>query len=162
MSLFARLRRFAWNAPPATPFEAGVAALERRNVEAALAHFDAALAAATLASERAAIHNKRGIAYVQTRETESAVLAFLAALELEPYVPAIVNLGNMLLEAGDVDEAIAHYEAALRLDDEYAFAHLNLGVAYKRIGRRGDAVREFRRANRLERRLKGKRPHADS
>ena len=131
-----------------------MAALGRRHVEEALSHFDAALAAATTDGERAVIHNKRGIAYVQARNIEAAVNAFLAALEIEPHVPAIVNVGNLLLEAGDVDEAIVHYEAALRLDDEYATAHLNLGVAYKRIGRRSDAVREFRRANRLDGRLK--------
>ncbi|GAC1419750.1 MAG: hypothetical protein NVSMB5_11820 [Candidatus Velthaea sp.] len=154
MSLFARLRLFAWNAAPATPFAAGVAALERRRVSEALALFDAALGEATSAGERAAIHNKRGIAFVQAGDIEAAVHAFLAALEIESHVPAIVNIGNLLLEAGDVEEAIVHYEAALRLDDDYATAHLNLGVAYKRIGRRSEAVREFRRANRLEGRLK--------
>jgi tetratricopeptide (TPR) repeat protein len=64
-------------------------------------------------------------------------------------VPAIVNVGNLLLEDGVIDDAIEHYQAALRIDDTYAPAHLNLGIAYRRLGRRADAVREFRRANRF-------------
>ena len=47
-------------------------------------------------------------------------------------VPAIVNAGNLLLEDGDVDGAIARFEAAIALDPDYPEAHHNLGVAYRR------------------------------
>ncbi len=154
MSLFARLRRFASRRPPA-PLAAGVAALERRRIDEALVHFARALEIAATDAERAAAHNKRGLAELARADRGAAIDAFASALAHEPrFVPAIVNVGNLLLEDGAIDEAIAHYEAALRIDDESAVAHLNLGIAYKRLGRRGDAVREFRRASRLEGRLK--------
>ncbi len=45
------------------------------------------------------------------------------------------------------------YERAIRSDEEYAPAHHNLGVAYKRMGKTGEAVRALRRAHRLEGRV---------
>lgn len=80
--------------------------------------------------------------------------AFEAALAIDArYAPALVNVGNLHLEAGETDEAIRYYERAVLSDDDYAPAHHNLGVAYKRLGRTGDAVRELRKATRLEGRV---------
>jgi len=154
--VFGRFRWFPKRAGDLSALEAGVAALDERRFSDALGYFDRALAGES-ESDRAVLHNKRGIALVRLRELERALDAFVAALEIEQHVPAIVNIGNLLLESGDIDDAIVHYEAALRIDDDYATAHLNLGVAFKRLGRRAEAVREFRRANRLESRLKRSR-----
>lgn len=156
MNLFAKLRQFAWpfwlrSEQPLSPLAAGVRALDRGRTAEALAFLDAAHLAARTDAERAVIENKRGVAYVQRGDRAAALAAFSAALDADPRcVPALTNIGNLLLEDGALDEAIVHYEAALRLDDDYALAHLSLGVAYKRLGRRGDAVRELRRAHRLE------------
>jgi tetratricopeptide (TPR) repeat protein len=154
VTLFARLRRFAWNRGPLPPFEAGCEALDRGRLDEALAHFAAALALPE-PPVAVAVHNKIGIVHARRGAHAEAAAAFVEALLCDPgHVPAITNVGNLCLESGSLDDAVVHYEAALRLDDNYAVAHLNLGVAYKRLGRRGDAVREFRRANRLEGRLK--------
>jgi tetratricopeptide (TPR) repeat protein len=132
------------------PFAAGVAALERGRFDDALAHFDFALNAACSARELALVHNKRALTQLGRGDRPAAVAAFGEALAADACcVPAIVNVGNLLLEDGVFDDAIAHYEAALRIDDAYSAAHLNLGIAFKRLGRRGDAVRAFRRAHRL-------------
>jgi tetratricopeptide (TPR) repeat protein len=155
VTLFARLRRFAWNRPPQSPYDAGCTALDRHRLDEALDHFRTALAAGPAPADLAAIRNKLGIVHARRGDHAAAAAEFVCVLELDPgFVPAITNVGNLLLETGALEEAVEHYEAALRLDDDYAVAHLNLGVAYKRLGRRGDAVREFRRANRLEHRLK--------
>ena len=102
--------------------------------------------------ERAGIFNKRGVARIEQGRRDDALPDFAAALELQPaFAPALVNVGNLLLESGDVEGAIVNYEAALRSDDHYRVAHLNLGVAYKKLGRHAEAVREFRRADRARR-----------
>jgi tetratricopeptide (TPR) repeat protein len=76
---------------------------------------------------------------------------FAAALDRDPAcVSALVNLGNLALEANMLDEARARYEAALRIDERSASAHHNLGVAYRRAGRIADSVRELRRAALLD------------
>jgi len=153
MSIFARLARFA-SKPPRTPLAAATLALERGDPLAALAHADAALAAAAGPAMRAAAHNKRGVALIRLAERDAAAMAFLAALEAAPqHVPAIVNVGNLLLESGLPADAVEHYEAALRLDDRYAPAYENLGVALRQLGRRAESVRALRTAGRLTSRL---------
>lgn len=135
-----------------TPFELALRDMAHRRYEEALARLDALLANPQLApSERAAAANKRGVALVELRRTGEARAAFEQALEIAPkFAPALVNIGNLHLEAGETEEAIRLYESAVLSDEDYALAHHNLGVAYKRLGRTGDSVRELRRAHRLE------------
>jgi tetratricopeptide (TPR) repeat protein len=61
------------------------------------------------------------------------------------------NLGNMLVkDPSRLEEAVAHFNEALRLQPGYADAHYNLGLALNKIpGRRGDAVAEYKEALRL-------------
>jgi tetratricopeptide (TPR) repeat protein len=155
VTFFARLFALVKREAPKSPFEAGIAALDRRRFDEALDHFRAALEAASTSAERAAVHNKSGIAHLRRGDRQAAVEAFAEALHADArFVPVIVNIGNLLFEDGQLDEAVAHYEAALRIEDDYFLAHLNLGVAFKKLGRHADAVREFRRATRLEARFR--------
>lgn len=150
MFFFARLFGSAFAPAPQTPFAAGVAALAAGRPDDALAAFALALGAAADECERALVHNKRALAFLARGDRAGAVAALGSALENDDRcVPAIVNIGNLLLEDGQLGDAVAHYEAALRLDDAYGPAHHNLGIAYKRLGRKGDAVRELRRADKL-------------
>jgi tetratricopeptide (TPR) repeat protein len=121
----------------------------------AIARLDAILADPNVgAPERAAAANKRGVAFIELKRLDDARSAFEHALEIVPqFAPALVNIGNLHLEAGDADEAIRYYERAVRSDEDYALAHHNLGVAYKRLGRTGESVRELRKAHRLEGRV---------
>jgi tetratricopeptide (TPR) repeat protein len=138
-----------------TPFELAMRDMAHHRYEDALARLDALLGDADLpAAERAVIANKRGVALVDLQRRDEARAAFEQALAVVPkFAPALVNIGNLHLEAGETKEAIALYESAVLSDEDYALAHHNLGVAYKRAGRMGDAVREFRRASRLEGRV---------
>jgi tetratricopeptide (TPR) repeat protein len=104
--------------------------------------------------ERAAAANKRGVALVELKRHDEARTAFEQALQIVPkFAPALVNIGNLHLEGGDAEAAIRYYESAILSDEDYALAHHNLGVAYKRLGRTGDSVRELRKAHRLEGRV---------
>ena len=138
-----------------TPYELALRDIAHRKYEEAVARLDAILADPQIpAAERAAAANKRGVALVELKRKEEARAAFEQALEIQPkFAPALVNIGNLYLEAGETDEAITYYESAVRSDEEYALAHHNLGVAYKRLGRTGDSVRELRKAHRLEGRV---------
>jgi tetratricopeptide (TPR) repeat protein len=138
-----------------TPFELAMRDMAHHRYEEAVARLDALLEDSELpAAERAVIANKRGVALVELQRRDEARAAFEQALAIVPkFAPALVNIGNLHLEAGETEEAIRLYEAAVLSDEDYALAHHNLGVAYKRLGRMGDAVRELRRANRLEGRV---------
>jgi lipoprotein NlpI len=133
-----------------------MAALGRRDFPQAEREIAALLARANLpASERAFLLNKRGVARIGMGASQTAREDFNAALELVPsHAPALTNLGNLLLEEGDLEGAIARYRAAIAADREYAIAHLNLGVAYKKSGRVAEGVRALREAQRLEQRAR--------
>lgn len=138
-----------------TRFELAMRDMAHHRYDEAIVRFEAILADPGVAApERAAAANKRGVALVELTRLDEARGAFEQALEIEPkFAPALVNIGNLHLEAGDTNEAIRYYESALRSDEDYALAHHNLGVAYKRLGRTGDSVRELRKAHRLEGRV---------
>ena len=56
------------------------------------------------------------------------------------------GLGNALLRAGRLPEAIGQYEQALRINPDYAVAHDNLGSALLQSGRLPEAIRHYQRA----------------
>lgn len=154
MGFFVRLFRIAPASPPG-PLERAARALRRGDLDQAERCLDEALAAAADDRERAVVHNKRALVALARGDRAAARTAVEAALAAhEACVPAIVNAGNLLLEDGDLAGAIARFERAIRLDPDFPEAHHNLGVAYRRAGRRSDAVRELRRATGLERRRK--------
>src|SRR5262245_22604223 len=74
-----------------------------------------------------------------------------AARALRTDSPGVyLNLGKALLEKGDREGAIREYQAALRLDPNYATAHNNLGVALRDRGDREGAIREYQAALRID------------
>ena len=60
-----------------------------------------------------------------------------------------VALGNALKDQGKLDEAVAEYREALRIDPSFALARYNLGEALRQQGDRAGAAREFRAFLRL-------------
>jgi tetratricopeptide (TPR) repeat protein len=132
-------------------FACALAALDRRDFSGADEAFTRLLELEERgAGERAFLLNKRGVARIGLGRRELARADFTEALAAAGrYAPAEANLGNMLLEDGDVDGAIARYEAAVRSDPDHAVAYLNLSVAYKRAGRLPEAVKALRHSQRL-------------
>ncbi|MGB6522498.1 MAG: tetratricopeptide repeat protein [Candidatus Cybelea sp.] len=132
-------------------FACALEALSRRDFAGAQAELTSLLERPSDGPERAFLLNKRGVARIGLELRANAREDFAAALEAHPcYAPALTNLGSLLLEEGRLEEAIAHYERAVKSDRDYAVAHLNLGVAYKRAGRVAEGVRALRYAQRLE------------
>ena len=52
-------------------------------------------------------------------------------------------LGNLALRKGRTEEALQHLEQASRLDPKGGKIHFALSLAYRRLGRKADAIREF-------------------
>ncbi len=134
-------------------FACALKALDRREFAIAEAGFTDLLQQPLSDAERAFALNKRGVARIGLQLRGLARADFRAALDsVAQYPPALTNLGNLLLEEGELAAAVVQYERAIASDREYAIAYLNLGVAYKRAGRIDDAVRSLRQAQRLEQR----------
>jgi protein O-mannosyl-transferase len=86
----------------------------------------------------------------QARLYRDAETLYRATLVRNPASSMIHNnLGNALARSGRADEAIGHYEEALRLEPGYWDAHYNLGNALLETGRPSEAIGEYESALRL-------------
>ncbi len=122
-----------------------VPAVDRREPEAARAAL-AELRSDVFTAEREIL---LGTLAVLEGDDATGLDHFEAGLARDPnHVRGLTNRGNVKLEAGDVDGAIEDYERAIRVDEGFANAHHNLGVAYRRKGQIGKSVAALRRAQR--------------
>jgi tetratricopeptide (TPR) repeat protein len=76
-------------------------------------------------------------------------VAFNLLVTVEHYAEAHNTQGVALAQLGKVQEAIGHYEQALRLNPDLAEVHNNLGVALVRSGRLPEAIGHYEQALRL-------------
>ncbi|MFB2974436.1 tetratricopeptide repeat protein [Aerosakkonema sp. BLCC-F183] len=58
----------------------------------------------------------------------------------------LYNEGVTLQQQGKLEEAIAKYQEAIRLNPSLAFAHLNLGAALAGLGKQPEAISAYREA----------------
>jgi tetratricopeptide (TPR) repeat protein len=84
-------------------------------------------------------------------ELRRAVKAYERALELDPHhVGALVNLGNIEYQLGQVEEARRLYELALAIDPQNPNVHYNLGNVFDDLEEYTTAIRFFEAALRLK------------
>jgi tetratricopeptide (TPR) repeat protein len=76
-------------------------------------------------------HWELGLAWSARQQWEAAAEEFIVALALRPNDPSVIhsNLGKVLGNLGRLDDAIAQFREAARLNPKYAEAHLSLGRA---------------------------------
>ena len=58
---------------------------------------------------------------------------------------ANANLGNIASDAGELDEAISHFQKALATRSDFIALHYNLGLCYFRLGQFDQAIDEFQK-----------------
>lgn len=86
----------------------------------------------------------RGLIYKEQGLKAAAIPELQKAIELRPdLVEARVHLANYLLESGNAQDASGLLEAALRYDSVNVLARLNLGDAYRLLGKTAEAQREL-------------------
>lgn len=86
----------------------------------------------------------RALIYEEQGRRRDALADFRRAVDLRPdLVEARVHLARYMLEAGNAVEAAPILETALRYDVNNLPAHLNLGDAYRLLGRTDDARRNL-------------------
>lgn len=86
----------------------------------------------------------RGLIYKEQNLRGPAMDELKKALELRPdLVEARVHLATYLLESGNPSEAAPLLEGALRYQIDHVIAHLNLGDAYRLLGKVAESRREL-------------------
>ncbi|MEO6420028.1 MAG: hypothetical protein ABIP39_11500 [Polyangiaceae bacterium] len=94
--------------------------------------------------DNAEAHLLRGLIEREQNQRLAAMADFEAARTKRPdLVEAVIQVGAMKLEAGNVVEATPLLESATRFAPNLPLAHLNLGDAYRLGARPQDAKREF-------------------
>jgi tetratricopeptide (TPR) repeat protein len=89
--------------------------------------------------------------WLQVRHWQDSISLFEHSLRVtENNRLAQNNLGAALFSQGQVDQAMAHYREALRLQPDCAGAHNNLGVALAKQGQVDQAMAHYREALRLQ------------
>lgn len=56
------------------------------------------------------------------------------------------NLGQLLLDQGQIDEAVQHFSSAVQAKPSYVPAYMNLGVALHAKGKTGEAINAYKTA----------------
>ncbi|MBA3533434.1 MAG: tetratricopeptide repeat protein, partial [Ardenticatenales bacterium] len=73
------------------------------------------------------------------------------ALHLRPeFAEAQNNLGNVLLDQGNLDDAMECFQQATHLQSDFAEAHINLGAALHKQGRIEEALASFEEALQIQ------------
>jgi Tfp pilus assembly protein PilF len=86
----------------------------------------------------------RGLIYKEQGLRGPAIDEFQKALAIRSdLVEARVQLATYMLESGNAVEAAPLLEGAIRYDNDHLLAHLNLGDAYRLLGKTDQAKREF-------------------
>ena len=89
-------------------------------------------------------HINKGVALYQLGRTDAAKAAFLAAVQLDPLNGiSRYNLGCVLEEQGEIEDAIRHLRRAARAMPGHADVHFNLALAYEKKHERRLAREEW-------------------
>ncbi len=126
----------------------GLARLEEKKLDEAIAQFNEALAIEPSYSRP---RNNLGIALLEKGQVDGAITQFRAALEHRPdFAEVSYNLGVALLRKGQPQEAIAPFQQAVANRPDAAKAHYGLGSALLRTGRTTEAIVQFQKTLELD------------
>ena len=137
---------------PAVDLSAELNALRTGDTATAIAGLEKILANAPASSEA---HLLLGQAYYRADQKDKADEQFMAAFQLNPAaVPLLdsqdadewLKLGNAHASLGQLDEALAAYQTALKIRPDKPAALTNIGVVYYQQGKFDDAVQQLQKA----------------
>lgn len=99
--------------------------------------------------------NNLGLIFESNAQPEAALDAYRKSIawqeqNLQPSEQPYVNLGNLLMEQGQLDQAAAPLEKAVALAPNDAFCRLKLGIVYLRTRQLDKAQRELEKATQLQ------------
>ncbi len=100
------------------------------------------------------LHYHLGNAYTRASNPNLAAKHYQAAIQ-QPILPqlklgAYNNFGNLLLNAGDLNNAKTAYEMVVKIDPSLATGYNNLGMTLKSLGELEEAIAAYKKAIQLK------------
>jgi tetratricopeptide (TPR) repeat protein len=129
----------------------GVRLNQKRDYDAAIADFDAAL---KLSPNDAQIYRNRGSSYTNKGSFDAAIADLTEAIRLEPAnAISYNNRGTAFLRKNEMTKAYADYTEAIRLNPRLAEPYTNRGRAYELARQFDDAIADHNEAIKLNPKL---------
>jgi len=98
-------------------------------------------------SKNAEFYESQGLAYLEKRQYDKAILDFNKALKMNPAdAYAYQNRGRAYGEQGQYDLAISDYTKALEINPTYGDAYFNRGLIYHAKGQYDLAIADYTKA----------------
>jgi tetratricopeptide (TPR) repeat protein len=96
-------------------------------------------------------YNLKGSLLTESKDYPAAKEALKKALALDSRLAVVhVNLGNVLKDEGNVNEALREYREAINLDPTYPMSYYNMGVLLRALKDNEGAIAAYREAIRLD------------
>ena len=131
---------------PSDPISQGRALLQHGYIQEAIAELQ--VAATTVGPQLAEANNLLGLAYDRLGWHKQAAEAYERALTVSPKDWVVIaNLGYSLYLADDYAGALRRLNQASKLAPSEPVIYNNLGIVNARLGRQGDAFKNFARAS---------------
>ncbi len=109
-------------------YDQALAELKKDDTEAALALLTRV---SQDAPDKPLLFTNLGLAHFRLQQPERAEQAFVKAIARNPKDAVAHNhMGILQRRKGQFEEALTHYQRAIEIDDDYARAHLNLGILF--------------------------------
>ena len=120
----------------------GVSYMEMGHLNHAIAEFRLAIALSPNAPSSATYYNNLGIAYTKIGAISAAKPCFEKAIELNPvFLEYYNNLVNIYAQEGSISARLSEYQAKIVKDNMNSEAYFMLGLMYKKIGDKNNAVK---------------------
>ena len=98
------------------------------------------------AGKGAYCENLKGQIYIQTQRHGDAMEHFRKAVKLQPdYISPLMNLGNLLLKKGKLQEALTYYKQVEKINPEYSGNLFSIAAIYDLKGDKQSAKEYYRK-----------------
>ena len=132
-------------------------ALGMGKVDQALAEFEREAAINPMSG---VVYDRLGDAYMQKNQFEKAQDALNKALLLEPDATGpYILLGQVLLKRNNPGTAVTYLKRAVEMYRKNEFTHFFLGEAYRDLGQKQDAMREFQISAKIKSSARNSKPN---
>jgi len=96
------------------------------------------------------ILNRLGLTYSMNKEIDQAIITYQKSLDIDDNDIIHLEVAKLLEEQSLLEQAIYHYQSALKIDDEYAPTHLAYAKLLEKTNKTYEAKEHYRIAYELD------------